>query len=442
VERTLTEKLDDMLSVKDFGALGDGITDDSAAIQLATNTAAAASKTLIFPTGNYRILQSLTWPSNTKWSGELGSKIFLDPAMTVGPTVGGIARAVSTQNTTNISLQGITFYSTDVGVTKPITICMENVTYIRVDNCQFSTFGDASYYSQGLVIFGSTDIRIRNSKFHNCSGDGAALSNTCTDFIITDNTFAGNLDWGLALTIGCTRGVVSGNLFTDNVSTATGVDRCTEVTFSNNVMLTNEYGIRVARFADTAEVNQDIVIVGNDIRYSGVCGISLESSSGIGMISVSTNTISGSTNHGIQVSDAECLSIVGNTIYSCTDTGILFVATSAGKVTGRATVVGNKITTVSYGIRQVTTAGTHSKITILGNNLSECSTATVITLNADFINGDRSNSFFSMSKPLDFPSGYYSGTATGGGITPPTQVWGYFPIYVGESLKYLPLYNP
>lgn len=46
-------------SVKDFSAIGDGITDDTAAIQAAL-TAAVAGTTVLFPTGTYLITDSLT----------------------------------------------------------------------------------------------------------------------------------------------------------------------------------------------------------------------------------------------------------------------------------------------------------------------------------------------------------------------------------------------
>ena len=41
------------INVRDFGALGDGITDDSAAIKTA-QAALVAGSTLYFPPGNYR----------------------------------------------------------------------------------------------------------------------------------------------------------------------------------------------------------------------------------------------------------------------------------------------------------------------------------------------------------------------------------------------------
>jgi hypothetical protein len=47
------DKLAQTVSVKDFGAVGDGVTDDTAAIQTALNTATAAGQAVIFPAGNY-----------------------------------------------------------------------------------------------------------------------------------------------------------------------------------------------------------------------------------------------------------------------------------------------------------------------------------------------------------------------------------------------------
>lgn len=50
-QRTVLDKLRDVVSVKDFGAVGDGVTDDRAAIETAMN--AAFGKTLFFPPGIY-----------------------------------------------------------------------------------------------------------------------------------------------------------------------------------------------------------------------------------------------------------------------------------------------------------------------------------------------------------------------------------------------------
>jgi hypothetical protein len=56
VARTVQSKLRDVVSVKDFGAVGDGVTDDTAAIQ----SALSAYNHVFFPQGNYRIATNTT----------------------------------------------------------------------------------------------------------------------------------------------------------------------------------------------------------------------------------------------------------------------------------------------------------------------------------------------------------------------------------------------
>jgi hypothetical protein len=53
VGRTVHQKLQEFVSVKDFGATGDGVTDDTTAIQTAINTCAPLGKTVYFPSGVY-----------------------------------------------------------------------------------------------------------------------------------------------------------------------------------------------------------------------------------------------------------------------------------------------------------------------------------------------------------------------------------------------------
>jgi hypothetical protein len=56
VARPIAEKLADTLSVRDFGARGDGIADDTAALQAAVRAAQAAARPLFIPAGTYRHL--------------------------------------------------------------------------------------------------------------------------------------------------------------------------------------------------------------------------------------------------------------------------------------------------------------------------------------------------------------------------------------------------
>ena len=69
VKQTVQARLEQYVSVKDFGAKGDGVTDDYAAITTAIT--AAAGKTLIFPAGVYRTSQQIFFKeSNSVIRGE------------------------------------------------------------------------------------------------------------------------------------------------------------------------------------------------------------------------------------------------------------------------------------------------------------------------------------------------------------------------------------
>jgi len=81
--RTVQNKLDDIVNVKDFGAAGDGLNDDSGPIQAAITSlflsdrwsadlslSTGTEKVLYFPKGDYRISQRIYIPGKTKIVGE------------------------------------------------------------------------------------------------------------------------------------------------------------------------------------------------------------------------------------------------------------------------------------------------------------------------------------------------------------------------------------
>ena len=60
INRSIQNKLSDYISVKDFGAVGDGTTDDTTAIQNAINSLSSTGGSVYFPTGQYLISTTLT----------------------------------------------------------------------------------------------------------------------------------------------------------------------------------------------------------------------------------------------------------------------------------------------------------------------------------------------------------------------------------------------
>tara|TARA_R100000388_G_scaffold22352_1_gene17016 strand:- start:3634 stop:6621 length:2988 start_codon:yes stop_codon:yes gene_type:complete len=72
--RTVDNKFKDIVSVKDFGATGDGSTDDTTAIQAAL-TAASGNSKVFLPKGTYMVSATINIPSNTHFVGEGKSSV-------------------------------------------------------------------------------------------------------------------------------------------------------------------------------------------------------------------------------------------------------------------------------------------------------------------------------------------------------------------------------
>jgi hypothetical protein len=65
VATTVQAKLRETVSVKDFGAVGDGVADDTVAIQAALNNVRDTGNALSFPSGTYKVTSTLTLLRNT-----------------------------------------------------------------------------------------------------------------------------------------------------------------------------------------------------------------------------------------------------------------------------------------------------------------------------------------------------------------------------------------
>jgi len=76
VATTVQTKLRETVSVKDFGAVGDGVANDTVAINLALNSGA---KTVVMPKGEYLVSSSIIVPSNTWLKGDGVSAVTIKP---------------------------------------------------------------------------------------------------------------------------------------------------------------------------------------------------------------------------------------------------------------------------------------------------------------------------------------------------------------------------
>ncbi|MEL7660046.1 glycosyl hydrolase family 28-related protein [Acetobacterium wieringae] len=95
------------VSVKDFGAKGDGITNDTAAIQNAINDASSKNVTLTVPAGTYVVTSQLEVKNNTRISG-YGATLYMAPQPSA---VANILWSNPDAYISNVTLEGLTLQS-------------------------------------------------------------------------------------------------------------------------------------------------------------------------------------------------------------------------------------------------------------------------------------------------------------------------------------------
>ena len=113
-QRTALDKLRDVVSVKDFGAVGDGVADDTAAIQAAINALPEYSS-LHFPQGDYYITSSLVCTKAINFVsdgsasivGDASTLLIISPAPKVLDTTLDISVLKGTQSIVLASVTGV-----------------------------------------------------------------------------------------------------------------------------------------------------------------------------------------------------------------------------------------------------------------------------------------------------------------------------------------------
>jgi len=417
------------VNVKDFGAVGDGVTDDTAAIQAAID----AGTSIVFPSGSYVITSSITIGSNK--SIDFGSATLIkswDAGENTGASavfknsdfVGGNSnikikngsfslasasnegRWFSFEKTTTLDICGITINATK----SSWAISFKQCNNVSVDSSSIST-PNGEIYSDGIHFLGGSNNSVTNCfidsgddcisvtaensgendcetlKIQGCilkpSGSSAIklLSESTSSFTISDVVISDilikcngnsraieirNNDSGTKRI----RNVIVSNVNIDALNStdiSVLVDDIKKISFSNiNILSSKVQALKVTATDGFKFANSSI----DTIQTASTNAVVVESGSNVQFIS--TDVI-GSTSHGFnigtvsQVTDFEISSCFIN---DCDSTGIILTNTSG------AILSNNKIHNCAVPITEVSP----SNYTRAIDNDVTTNTASTITL--------------------------------------------------------------
>lgn len=347
------------LSVRDYGAKGDGATDDTAAF---TAAVATGGKHLYVPPGTY-ILNSLTM-------NQAGQKLLVSPGATLKAKTGG------TQLMFNLTAAGAGIVGTGPGA----TVDGNNVGVLAGNT---------------LWINGAADCTVEGLTFLNCAG--AAILCFGTHPTIRRNTIIGQGRDGIsyqpaATTADVNAGLITGNYISSPTLTGYGIvvhgktpARAVQTHITDNhVALT---GAGATGLCIEVWGLSPRSVIGNNSTIGGGMGISVSTSDGT---TVTGNTVTGPATTGIECATSSFVTITGNTVDGN--------AVTAGPITLNGvgsgnTVAGNTIRnylTTGSG-RGIQASGPQTGLSIVGNAVSGLQTVYIKTCRGVTVTGNNFN---------------------------------------------------
>jgi len=156
--RTLGTRFADVVNVKDFGAVGDGVTDDTAAIKAAINYAVPGA-TVYFPKGNYLITSTVSISA----SSGIGGVILLGEGQGSQITASSAVTSLFSFAGDLCSVQGLNFNGGSTTNAKAIVFNGGVNNYVvSLSGCLFSSFSVA-------VDLHTDSWIVNNNYFVNCT---------------------------------------------------------------------------------------------------------------------------------------------------------------------------------------------------------------------------------------------------------------------------------
>lgn len=311
-----------------FNAKGDGVTDDTAAIQSAIDAAEASpGSTVFFPSGIYSYSSQLTVEGNVKLKGVA---IF-------GSTLAAKGKANVRFSGSNDSVSFLTFNSSSI-------IGFYDVDNLQVDNCTFRS---------ALVTRGI------NSQFSNCKFDAPGSSpltlDTSSNITVTNSKLSGGSEYAIYNLR--SHNVIYRNLALNAIASGFVMQSSNNVLVENStISFADEYGIRSIIGTNTSLKGNTVTGIGQTAPDYGISTTADVSSA------VTDNKVS-NVRIGLSI-DSASAQVLRNTITKTVSSGITVAASNY------AVIASNQLSQI--GGRAIGSSNRSGTASIQSNIISNC----------------------------------------------------------------------
>jgi hypothetical protein len=328
--RTVDSKLKDIISVKDFGAVGDGVTDDTIAIQAAIDNAAQmfnqvafppagavyTSPIVVFPPGAYRITNTLNVYVGLTLTGQAGVPYTVEHTRIIMDTLGGtvnvnknifnltrVFNGTQRSNNVTVTIEDLGFWITNPSST---LIARGGTGWLSDPVTGLGTGGTGSHiYCNEPCI----DTRIRRCNFYSSpfAAINFASGATTAVFDVVDCEF-------------------------DTPVSGIVLQSCTTIwpKITDSRFYGNSWGVYVNNCGGRVQIN------GCDFQ-SG-CRVKINGSSTLDTITLTGNLLQGAnaSDNTFLVNTASKVNVTGNTFGISTESGIYLTNVDYGVISGNS----------------------------------------------------------------------------------------------------------
>lgn len=346
---TVANKLSQIISVKDFGATGDGLTDDTAALQSAAS-AVPSYATLFFPAGTYLVSGQVTFTtSNIAVVGQKAKIV----------QTGANIKTLYFVNCTDVEVSGLHIYG-------------KGASDFNGGNTSAGINGAALWFDT------CTNLNVHDNFIENCAGGHIRSRYDGSYSRFTNNRIVG---------IGTAGGIVKGDNDVDvaiDIREA-GTTRSKNVVISNNVISNTCFGIFVSH-GDNITITNNVVrdIPGQHGIYNTECNntvIASNAFTNIALIAIKAQQI--------QSNNATFKNfVVSNNAINNASSGIAFELLSGVSATlsytDGVTISGNTLTSLTdeYGL----SLDGCRQLSVTGNVITRCGSVGVFIRNCSSTN--------------------------------------------------------